>query len=135
MNKGKEFENFLYEVFEKIPNANPIKNGSGWKSDHGADLIVEFENPIIGVNARTKLIVQAKSYEGQHFDTKAIDQIIEGIKEYDGDAGLLITTAEETEEIEKYIMEKSEEIDKTIDLIAGENVARFVLRYAPDLVL
>lgn len=135
MNKGKDLENFLYEVFDKIPNANPIKNGFGWRSDHGADLIVEFENPIDRVNVKTRLIVQAKSYEGQHFDTKAVDQIIEGIKKYDGDAGLLITTAEETEEIGNYITEKSEEIDKTIDIIAGANVARFVLRHAPDLVL
>ena len=135
MNKGKEFENFLHEVFDKMPNTLSVKNGFGWRSDHGADLIVEFENPIIGVNVKTKLIVQAKSYEGQHFDKKAVDQIIEGIKEYDGDAGLLITTAEETEEIENYITEKSEEIDKTIDVIAGANVARFVLRYAPELVL
>lgn len=135
MNKGKEFENFLHQVFNKIPNTVSVQNGFGWKTDHGADLIVEFDNPIIGVNVSTKLIVQAKSYEGQHFDKKAVDQIVEGIKKYDGDAGLLITTAGETEEIEKYITEKAEEIDKTIDIIAGENVARFVLRYAPDLVL
>ena len=136
MNKGKELEKFLHEVFKRMPNTTSIQNGFGRGTDHGADLIVDFENPIIGdVNVKTKLIVQVKSYEGPHFDTKAIDQIIEGIKEYDGDAGLLITTAEETEEIENYITEKSEEIGKTIDLIAGADVARFVLRYAPDLVL
>jgi restriction endonuclease Mrr len=135
MNKSKEFERFLHRIFEKMPNTISIKNGFGWKSDNGADLIVEFENPVIGINVSTKLIVQAKSYEGSHFDKNAIYQIVTGIKEYDGDAGLLITTANESEVLEEYVREKSEEIQKTIDVIAGTDVAKFVLRYAPELLI
>lgn len=135
MNKSKEFERFLQRIFEKMPNTISIQNGFGWRSDHGADLIVEFENPIVGINIKSKLIVQAKSYEGQHFDKNAIDQIRQGMEKYDADAGLLITTAQETEEIENYITEVSEEMDKTIDLMAGADVARFVLRYAPEMIL
>lgn len=135
MNKSKEFERFLHRIFEKMPNTISIQNGFGWRSDNGADLIVEFENPVIGINIKSKLIVQAKSYEGHHFDKNSVDQIKQGIEKYDADAGLLITTAKETEEIENYITEVSEEIDKTIDLMAGADVARFVLRYAPELVL
>lgn len=135
MNKSKEFERFLQRIFENMPNTISIQNGFGWKSDNGADLIVEFENPIVNVNVTTKLVVQAKSYTGKHFDTNAIDQIKTGIKEYNADAGLLITTAKETEELEKYIREKSDEIGKTIDLIAGNEVAKFVLRYAPELLI
>jgi restriction endonuclease Mrr len=118
-----------------MPNTISVKNGFGWGTDHGADLIVEFENPVIGINISTKLIVQAKSYTGKHFDTNAIDQIVEGIKRYDADAGLLITTAEETEELEEYVRAKSEEIQKTIDIIAGADVARFVIRYAPEFLI
>ena len=135
MNKSKEFERFLHRIFENMPNTISIQNGFGWRTDNGADLIVEFQNPIIGVNVTTKLVVQAKSYSEHHFDTKAIDQIVTGIKKYNADAGLLITTAIETEKLEEYIREKSEEIGKTIDLIAGVDVAKFVLRYAPELLI
>jgi hypothetical protein len=135
MNKSKEFERFLQRIFENLPNTISIQNGFGWRTDNGADLIVEFENPIVNVNVTTKLIVQAKSYSGKHFDTNAIDQIVAGINKYNADAGLLITTARETEELEVYIREKSEEIGKTIDLIAGDDVAKFVIRYAPEILI
>ncbi|MCC5917953.1 MAG: restriction endonuclease [Cryomorphaceae bacterium] len=135
MNKSKAFERFLQRIFEGMPNTISIQNGFGWKTDHGADLIVEFENPIVNVNLTTKLVVQAKSFTGKHHDTHAVDQIEIGINEYEADAGLLITTGKETEALEEYIREKSEQMGKTIDLIAGDEVARFVLRYAPDLLI
>lgn len=135
MNKSKAFERFLHRVFSNMANTLSIQNGFGWRTDNGADLIVEFDNPIIGVNVTTKLIVQAKSYSGEHFDTNAIDQIVEGIGKYNADAGLLITTANETEVLEEYLRKKSEEIGKTIDMIAGNDVAKFVLRYAPELLI
>lgn len=135
MNRSKEFERFLHRIFSSMPNTISIQNGFGWRTDNGADLIVEFDNPIIGVNVTTKLVVQAKSYSGKHFDTNAIDQIVEGIGKYDADAGLLITTANETEVLEEYLRKKTEEIGKTIDVIAGNEVAKFVLRYAPELLI
>ena len=135
MNKSKEFERFLHRIFSGMPDTVSIQNGFGWRTDHGADLLVEFDNPIIGVNVTTKLVVQAKSYSGHHFDTHAIDQIVEGINKYNADAGLLITTANETEVLEEYLRKKAEEIGKTIDVIAGNEVAKFVLRYAPELLI
>jgi hypothetical protein len=135
MNKSKEFERFLHRIFSGMPNTVSIQNGFGWRTDNGADLLVEFDNPIIGINVTTKLVVQAKSYSGKHFDTNAIDQIVERIKEYNADAGLLITTANETEVLEEYLGKKTEEIGKTIDVIAGNEVTKFVLRYAPELLI
>lgn len=135
MNKSKEFERFLHRIFSKMPNTISVQNGFGWRTDNGADLLVEFENPIIELNVTTKVVVQAKSYTGNHFDTNAIDQIVNGINEYKADAGLLITTANETEELEEYLRKKAEEIGKTIDVIAGNDVAKFVLRYAPELLI
>lgn len=135
MNRSKELERFLHRIFESMPNTLSIQNGFGFGTDHGTDLIVEFESPIIGINLRHKVIVQAKSFEGQHLDLHAVDQIVIGIQQYDADAGLLITTGEETEELEAYMRRKSEEIGKTIDLMAGADVARFVLRYAPELLI
>jgi hypothetical protein len=48
MNKSKDFERFLHKIFDNMPNTFSIQNGFGWGTDNGADLIVEFENPIIG---------------------------------------------------------------------------------------
>lgn len=135
LNKSKDFEKLLHKIFEKMPNTLSIQNGFGWRSDNGADLIVEFQNPIIGVNLRSKLIIQAKSYEGDHYDLSGIDQLIEGINTYSADGGLLITTGKKTEELEKYTLEQSEKIGKVIDIIAGNDVARFVVRYAPEMLI
>jgi Restriction endonuclease len=134
MNRSKEFENFLHKIFESMPNALPIQNGFGWKSDQGADLIVEFQNPIAG-NLRTKLIIQAKSYVGSHYDLNAVDQIKEGIAAFNADGGLLITTAESTEELEDKVRKTSEEIGKPIDVMAGADVAKFVLTHTPQFLI
>ncbi|HKZ40956.1 MAG TPA: restriction endonuclease [Candidatus Hodarchaeales archaeon] len=135
MNKSKEFERFLHSIFKRMPNTVSIQNGFGWRTDHGADLIVEFQNPIIGVNLTSKLVVQAKSYEGGHYELNAVDQIVEAIKQYQADGGLLITTAHKTEQLEDYLRKTSDETGKAIDLIAGVDVARFVIRYAPEMLV
>jgi hypothetical protein len=135
MNRSKEFENFLHKIFGSMPNVLSIQNGFGWRSDQGADLIVEFQNPIVGVNLTTRLIIQAKSFEGSHYDLNAVDQIKEGIAAFKADGGLLITTAESTEELEDKVRKTSEEIGKTIDVLAGADVAKFVLTHAPQLLI
>jgi hypothetical protein len=135
MNRGKEFENFLHKIFSSMPNVLSIQNGFGWRSDQGADLIVEFQNPIVGVNLTTRLIIQAKSFEGSHYDLNAVDQIKQGIAKFKADGGLLITTAESTEELEDKARKTSEEIGKTIDVLAGADVAKFVLTHAHQLLI
>lgn len=135
MNKGKEFEKFLHEVFRQMPHTVSIKNGFGWRTDHGADLIVDFQNPIAGVTLNTRLVVQAKSYTGDHHDLHAVDQIVEGMDKYKADGGLLITTGNATEALEAYVLNQSEASGRTIDLIAGPEVGRFVMRHAPQLLI
>jgi hypothetical protein len=135
MNRGKEFERFLHKIFEAMPNTVSIQNGFGWRSDQGADLIVEFQTPLIGVTLTSRLAVQAKSFEGDHFDLKAVDQLVEAIKAYEADGGLLITTARKTEQLEDCMREAAQKTRKAIDLIAGNDVARFVIRYAPEMLV
>ncbi|HHX98913.1 MAG: restriction endonuclease [Kiritimatiellia bacterium] len=135
MNRSKDFERLLKRVFDEMPNVESIQNGFGWRTDHGADLIVEFQNPIIGVSLTSKIIVQAKSYEGDHYDLTAVSQIEEGIAKYNADGGLLITTAEKTEQLEDRVREAFEKTGKVIDIIAGSDVARFIIRYAPELLI
>lgn len=132
--KSKNLEGFLAQVFKKIPGVEEIEEHGrgGWRTDHGADLIVRMLDPLLGLE-RT-IIVQVKSYEGEHRDPNAVEQVKTGIEEFDGHAGMIITTAEGTEELEDKIREISEEINRPITLLAGPEVSRFVIKHAPELL-
>jgi hypothetical protein len=83
----KDLEYLIAEVFKNIPNVLNVKvNGSGYKSDRGADIIVTYQSglPIPELNFENTLIVQVKSYEGPHWETKAVDQIKDGIQTFNG---------------------------------------------------
>ncbi|MDA8010462.1 MAG: restriction endonuclease [Alphaproteobacteria bacterium] len=135
MHKGKKLEIFLAKVMQKIPGVVDVKkNGFGWGSDYGADLIVFLGANLGKIDYEHKVIVQVKSFSGQHSELNAIEQIKTGIEKYGGTAGLLITTGERTEELEKKATEVSDKIGKQIDLLCGEEVAQFVIANAPDLL-
>lgn len=130
--KGKKLEGFLAKVFRKIPEVEDVnEHGQRWGTDHGADLIVTMRDPL-GL-ART-IIVQVKSYEGEHRDPSAVEQVKTGIKEFEGDAGVIITTAKRTEDLEIEIEKISKEIDRPITLLAGLEVSAFVIKHAPELL-
>lgn len=135
MNASKTLESFLADVFEKIPGVvNVDRNGLRGGTDHGADLIVETNTPIGNLDINNKIVVQIKSFKGEHKDLNAVEQIESAKKKYDATEGLIITTAERTKELEDKIQEVSEDLKFNIGLMAGDDVARFVLKYAPDLL-
>ena len=132
---GKELERFLAKVFRKIPGVvDVIENGFGWRTDHGADIIVTIRNVLGNLSLEHRIIVQVKSYEGEHHDLSAVSQIKNGIEEYSGTAGMIITTAIASEELKKKVREAAKELRIPIDLIAGDDVARFFIKNAPELV-
>lgn len=131
MNKSKDLELYLAKVFRKVEGVVDVKeNGAGWRTDHGADLIVTFKN----LNFETKVVVQVKSFEGSHYSLEAVSQIEEAIEIYEANAGIIITTAVSTESLEFSVQSLNDKIGKPIDLMAGEDVARFVLKYAPEMI-
>lgn len=135
---GKNLEVFMASVFRKVPFVeNVIENGFGWGTDHGADLIVEYRSglPVNGLEKMEKLVVQIKSYEGEHWETRAVEQIKEAITRYEAESGMLITTAEKTVDLQEAIDNLSSEIGKPVALLAAEDVARFVLKYYGDELL
>lgn len=135
---GKSLENLIANVFRRIPSvSDAVENGSGWKSDNGADLIVKYKSglPISNLEKEGVLVVQVKSYEGYHFDKTAVHQIEEAIEVFKADMGMIITTAEKTDEIEKEIDILSKKLDKPVSLISGKDVAKFVLKYGSDLII
>ena len=87
------------------------------------------------------MVVQIKSYEGEHYDIEAVKQIETAINKFNANYGMLITTGTATDSLEKALEELSNKLSKNgnelipVELIAGNDVARFVLKYAPDLLL
>jgi len=133
--KSKNLERFMAEVFRKLPNVVDVnENGFGWKTDYGADLIVTTKSSIGNLDFENIIVVQIKSFEGKHYDLNAVEQVKTGIDKFNANAGIIITTAQKTEQLEDKIQKISNEIDKPIDLIAGEDVAKFVIKYASDLI-
>ena len=133
--KSKNLERFMAKVFSKLPNVVDVnENGFGWKTDYGADLIVTTKLSIGNLDFENIIVVQIKSFEGEHYDLNAVEQVKTAIDKYNANAGIIITTAQKTEQLENKIQKISDDIGKPIDLIAGEDVAKFVIKYASDLI-
>ncbi len=146
-----KLENFIAEVFRKIPSVvkvNEYGRHKGWGTDSGADLIVTYKSGLSISNLEKEeiLVVQVKSYTGKHFEKNAVKQIETAIKKFQANAGLIITTAESTDDLEKEIEKLSNRLSMPeqdgglnkpipIGLIAGEEVAKFVLKYGGQLIL
>ena len=136
MHKGKKLEKYLVEVFRKIPGVRQVKeNGSGWRSDNGADLIITM-NYSLGniVELGHTIIVQVKSYDGEHYDTTAVEQVKKGIQTYNASAGMLITTAKKTETLENAVIKASNDQDVPIGLLASDDIVKLIIEHAPDLL-
>ena len=133
MNRGKNLEHFLKRVLEKIPGVVEVKeNGSGYGTDHGADLILTVKTPL--VELEQKVIVQVKSFGDVHHDLEAVEQVKEGIKWYKGDAGMIMTTAKKSEQLENEVSKASDELGVPIELLDAYDVAKLVIKHAPELV-
>ena len=138
---GKRLENFLAEVFRRIPGVTDVdENGAGWGSDYGADLIVKYNlERIKGVELEEQTwVVQIKSYGGEYWDTNAVVQLKNAIEVFDANVGIIITTGERTQTLETAFNNLADEMSKknvAVHLIAGVEVAQFVLRYGLDLLI
>ena len=135
MNKSKNLEKFLEKVFNKVPDVKNVRLNEGRGTDHGADIIIDTHIKIAyNIEYPHRVVVQVKSYEGTIENVHAVNQIVDAIKRYDADAGIIATTAESTETIEQEIEKKSYDVGKPIDLLAHEDLARFVINQAPELL-
>lgn len=136
MHRRKDLEPFLAKLFARVPGVDHVHhNGSGWGTDHGADLIITMSQSIGGyLQLPRMIVVQAKSYEGKQWETDAVRQIQEAIEHFDADAGMIVTTAEKTEALEQAVAEACKETKKPIDLLAADDLSRFIIKHAPDLI-
>jgi hypothetical protein len=137
-NPGKRLEHFMAEIFRNIPSVTDVKeNGSGWGTDYGADLIVSYRAGVISeLESEQTLVVQIKSYEGEHWNTEAVDQLKTAIGQFGASMGLIITTGKRTEALEKAFDKLANEIkDTPVYLLAGSEVAKFIMKYGMDVLL
>ena len=135
MNRGKKLEQFLAKVFRRIPGVVDVnENGSGWGTDYGADLIITVKVSVGRLDLDHVIVVQVKSYRGQVEDTNAVVQIQTAIERFKANAGMIITTGERTEELETAVTQAADQLSRPIALLAGKEVAQFVIKNAADLV-
>ena len=140
---GKDLEHFIAEVFRQVPNVDEvIENGTIHRGDSGADLLVNYHTSIPGFDSERieTMVVQIKSYEGEHWDTNAVEQLENAIKTFNANSGLIITTGIETEQLKEAFEKLRVKLNKggekiPISLISGEGVARFVLENARGILL
>lgn len=134
----KKLEQFIAKIFRRIPNVTEVKeNGSGYGTDHGADLIVSYNSglDISNLFKEETLIVQVKSYSGTNNDYNILNQLKTGIDKKNGDCGLILSTAPLSEALLIEIEKLQEEINKPIGVIAGKELSEFVLKYYSDELL
>lgn len=130
-NPEKKLEYFIADIFENIKNPKiaVTRNGSGWGTDNGTDLILDVTTSVVGLEISNKIVVQIKSYTESHWETNAVKQVETGLDIYKADAGILITTAKATEKLIEKIEKLQSKTGKPIKLIAGKDVAVMVLKY------
>lgn len=134
----KNLEYLICDLMKNVPNVTEAYvNGSGWGTDYGADVIVKYNSGLglLNLQKQETLVIQVKSYEGIHYDIHSVNQIETAIEKFGADSGLLITTANKSDELEKAIEELSNKTNKPIALMAGEDVAKFILKFENGMLL
>ena len=136
-----DLEELITETFRNIPGVVDVKRRGG-PADHGADILVTFEAglPIEGLRHEAVMVVQVKSYEGEHYDTKAVDDIDRAFQHYQKNEkmnvsmGLIVSTADSvTDGVRQEAQKLQEKTGKPIALLVGPDVAKFILKYATHL--
>ncbi len=125
------------EILKAIPRARVTHVGGA--SDHGTDIIVEYDDWLVteGLQPPRKCLVQVKSYEGEHWDTRAVQDLERAFERYpDADTGLIISTADKsTPQLEAALDKLRDKLGKPLGLLIGPSLARFMLRYGLDRIL
>jgi len=132
-----DLEKLMVEVFKEVPGVVNVqlKGGAG---DHGADMLVTYKYglPLPGLEQDQELVVQIKSYEGEHWDTQAVDDIRRAFEHYpQAEMGLIVSTASSsTEKLDSALQALVEESKKPVALLVGSDVGAFILRYGAKLL-
>lgn len=132
-----DLEPLFAEVFRQIPGVVDVR-WQGGAGDHGADILVTFEAglPIPGLENEYTVVVQVKSFESEHWDTQAVEDIRRAFEHYpEASMGLIISTASaSTTALDNALDKLKEESGKPVALLIGPDVAAFLLRFGAKLL-
>ncbi len=127
-----DLEKFVASALENVPGVKEVRLQGG-AGDHGADVlaILEFGLPVPGLRQQKTCVVQVKSFEGEHWDTKAVDDIRRAFDYYpQAEMGLIVSTASaSTEALDNAIERLRDATKKPIFLLIGADLAAFLLRF------
>lgn len=127
-----DLEALIAETFKNVPRVKEVR-WLGGAGDHGADIIVTFEQglPIAGLLQQGACIVQVKSFVGEHADTQALEDIRRAFQYYpEATMGLIVSTADSrSEHFDRRLEELRDQLGKPVALLIGADVAAFFLRY------
>lgn len=130
-----DLETFAAEAFRSVPGVREVRQQGG-AGDNGADIVVVFESglPVAGLQQQKTCVVQVKSFVGEHYCTKAVDDIRRAFDRYpEAETGLIISTAaRSTEQLDKAVEKLRAETGKSVSLLIGPDVACFFLRYGTN---
>lgn len=125
---NKALEDLLAELFKNVPGVKKVEKRGGPR-DRGADLLVHFESGM-PIPPQT-CVIQVKSFEGEHWDTGAVNDIKRAFEHYpEADMGLIVSTAaSSTNVLDEAIDKLQKRTGKSVSLLIGKDVADFVLRF------
>lgn len=109
----------------------------GGPGERGADLqvIFEWEVPILEIKEQRTCVVQVKSFKGEMWETRAVDQIREALQYWDADMGVIVSTADAgSEALDTALDQLRQDTGKPVYLLIGEDVAAFLLRFGGQLL-
>lgn len=132
-----DLEALLERVFQNVPGVEEVHR-QGRAGDHGADILVTFRAglPISGLENERTAVVQVKSFEGEHWDTQAVEDIRRAFEHHpEASMGLIISTASaSTKMLDEALDKLKEESGKPVALLIGPEVAAFFLRFGAQLL-
>lgn len=124
-----DLEHFVAEVLKCVPGVKDVRLQGG-AGDRGADIVMTIEqgHPLTGIK-QTFCVVQVKSFQGEHWDTKAVEDIEHAFEAYpQAEVGLIFSTAVKPGPTLELALEKlREKTEKTINLFIGPEFALFVM--------
>ena len=129
---GSQLESLIAGIFRNVPGVKEDVKEQGGTGERGADLqvIFEWEVPILGVQEQRTCVVQVKSFEGEMWETNAVDQIREALQYWDADMGIIVSTASSSSEaLDTALDQLRQDTGKPVSLLIGEDVAAFLLRF------
>ena len=134
---NKKLEQLVCELFRGMVGVADVKsNGSGWKSDYGADIIVRYSSglPIPELEQESVLVIQVKSYDWEIDNDSALLQIEEAINRFKADSGLVVCTSAATSTFLERVEILNAKLGKPVGVLAGGDFARFLIRHGGHLM-